>query len=147
MQEPISSIKREDGLAMSILYKRLDTCMTNMVDSLPRSSQKEGGIEWAQKFLQYSKMALDTIPVTKCDKTLFSIADENWKKLYEMLRNKHHAPEKERFITQNELLLLHMIDADIVKCIDSAGLGWGDFLGLNTKGSVIRQYMERGRNG
>lgn len=145
MKEPTAGINREDGLAMSILYKRLDTCMTNMVDALPKSSSEIDGLAYAHKFQLFSKMALDTIPVTKCDKQLYSIATEHWNQLFKLLQAKFNAPPNEKRLAQQEILIMHLVDSDIVKCIDSAGLGWGDFFALNTKGGVIKKYMEVGR--
>ncbi len=145
MKEPIASIKTEEGLASSILYKRLDFCMKNIVESLPKLCIKNESIDNAIRLQLFAKMALDTIPVTKYNKKLYNIALDHWSEVNKLIMLKLNAPEYERVITYKELQLFHLLDSDIVKCIDSAGLGWGDFYGLTTKGDVIRSYIEKGR--
>jgi len=145
MAEPTANLIQNNGIAVSILYSRLATCMTKISETLPQCTISDLGIYKALQFLQYTRMAIDTIPITKCDKTLYEITNEHWNTAYKIVTTKLKAPEHMRTFTQDEIRLLHILDADLVKCIESAGLGWGEIFTITSKGETISNYIARGR--
>ncbi len=143
MNNTFFGIREEEGAVYSVLWKRLYIAMMNMVDALPKSTSS---LADANRFLIFSRIALDTIPPTKISKELYDATYRKWEEVYRLLKSKSVLPEPNRKLTIEELILLHQLDSDIVRCIDEAGLGWGDFYGIKSKKDIIKEFIERGRS-
>lgn len=144
--EPSVSIERPDGYSTPILFNLLNTCIMNMTTTLNDATLVSNSYISAIKFLNYSKIAINTIPAHKVfDPVLLNSVKKEWNSLFEHLYKLNQAPPHQRVLTLDDIIRMHNLFGDIIRCIDAAGLGWGNYFTIATKTDLIRNYMEKGR--
>lgn len=144
--EPSVSVERPDGYSVPILFELLRSCVINMMTTINEASLTEHSYISAIKFLNYSKIAINTIPSHRImNETIMKSVKEEWISLYEHLYKLNKAPAHLRVLTFDDIIRLHNLFGDIIRCIDSSGLGWGNIFTLSTKSDLIKNYIEKGR--